>query len=144
MMPAALALAGASDFPSSRNGRGTHRAKLAHEACRAACAREDADHDLWQANLGLRIVGGEDPVAGQRDFKANAERGAGQTQAIGLPPLFVLGSMPARSILRRVAWIFMMPAKIEAAGSSPPSSFICWQARSGPSRRQSCLCRRSG
>ena len=68
-----------------------HRAKLAHEACRAACAREDANHDLWQANLGLWIVGGEDPVAGQGDFKANAERRAWQNAGNRLAALEGLG-----------------------------------------------------
>ncbi len=48
----------------------------------------------------------------------------GRTDAIGLPPLLVLASMPARSILRNRAWICMMPAKRPTAGSAPASAFI--------------------
>ena len=48
----------------------------------------------------------------------------GRAEAIGLPPLLVLASMPARSILRSRACIFIVPSNSPCAGSSPASSRI--------------------
>ena len=46
----------------------------------------------------------------------------GSAAAIGLPPRLVLGSMPASSIFRMMAWMRMMPSKRPRAGSSPAPS----------------------
>ena len=48
----------------------------------------------------------------------------GKTLAIGLPPLFVLGSIPARSILRSMAWIFEMAENNACAGAWPACDVI--------------------
>ena len=63
-------------FQQQRRGR--HRAHLARQTRGAARTREDADHDLRQADLGLWIVGCKDAVTAKRDFQANAKRRAGQ------------------------------------------------------------------
>ena len=58
--------------------RSRHRAQLAGQTGGAAHAREDANHDFRQANLGLWIVRRKNAVTGQRDLKANAQCSARQ------------------------------------------------------------------
>ncbi len=48
----------------------------------------------------------------------------GSAAAIGLPPVFFLKSIPASSIFRSRACIFIVPSKRPRAGSSPASSFM--------------------
>ena len=48
----------------------------------------------------------------------------GRADAIGLPPLLVFLSMPARSILRSNPCIRIVPSNRPLAGSSPASAFI--------------------
>ena len=58
--------------------RGGHRAHHPDEAGGAAGAGEDADQDLGEADPGLRIVGHEAAVAGERDLGADAGGEAGE------------------------------------------------------------------
>ena len=73
-----------AELAFQQEGRGHHGAEFAHKAGGAARAGEDADHDFRQADLGLGIIGGDDAVAGQRQFKADAKGGAGQRGHDGL------------------------------------------------------------
>jgi hypothetical protein len=81
-----LGLFGRDELAFQKEGGRRHRAQLADEAGGAARAGEDADHDLREADLGLRVVGGDDAVAGKRQFQPDAERGAGQGRDDGLGP----------------------------------------------------------
>ncbi len=68
-------------------GGGGHCAQHAGQARGATGAREYADLDLGQADLGLGIVGDDDPVACQRQFETDAEPGARQGGADRLAAL---------------------------------------------------------
>ena len=77
-----------------QEGGGSQRPHLAHQPCRAARAGENADHDLGQADLCLWIVGGNDAVAGQRQFQTNAKGGSRQGRDNRLAALQGLGIHP--------------------------------------------------
>jgi hypothetical protein len=117
-----LRLPGVQHLAFQKHRGRLHCADHAGIADRAAAAGEDADEDLRQADLGLGIVGHEAAVTGERDLGADARTGAGMAQATGLPPLLVLGSMPARSSFRRMRWPFMVKSNSPWAGSSPASA----------------------
>ncbi len=95
--------------------RRRHRAHLAHQPRRAAHAGEDADHDLGQADLGLRVVGREDAVAGQRNLVADAKGGAGQGGGDGLAAFQRLRVHAGTFDLAQDGVLFHQPVE-EAAG----------------------------
>ena len=122
MTPAALALAGLFDLPSSSSGAAAmapsfHDRRVVPPAPgkmptlisgRPICARGlSAAKMRWHDNGSSRPM----PIAVP-----------GRAAAIGLPPFCVLRSMPASSIFLSSACIAMMPSNRPCAGLSPALS----------------------
>jgi hypothetical protein len=80
----ALGVPGRGELAFQKEGGRHHRAQLARQPRGAARAGEDADHDLGQADLGLRVVGGDDAVTGEREFQPDPQRGSRQGRDDGL------------------------------------------------------------
>mmetsp|Transcript_18489 Transcript_18489/g.30183 ORF Transcript_18489/g.30183 Transcript_18489/m.30183 type:complete len:231 (+) Transcript_18489:3070-3762(+) len=124
MRPARLAASGALSLPSSRKG----------EAPIAPSIRVRRVVPPAPGKMPTRISGRPRRALGLLATKVRCvARGSsrpmptavpGMAEAIGLPPFWVLGSMPASSILRSRPCIFMVPSKRPLAASSPALSFI--------------------
>ncbi len=107
--------------------RRRHGAHLAHQARGAACAGEDADHDFRQADLGLGVVGGKDPVAGQRDFETDPQRGTRQRSGNRLAALVGLGVHPGAFDLAQDAVAFH--GEVEQAFGRVVTGFLADRAK---------------
>ena len=123
-MPADFAFAGASNLPSSRNG----------DAAMAPILRTKRVVPPAPGKMPTMISGRPTFALGLSAQKMRCVASGssspiptavpGRTEATGLPPLLVFGSMPARSILRSSVWMLMMPSNRPVAGFSPASIFI--------------------
>ena len=61
-----------------QEGRGAHDTHHADQPGGPAGARKEADHDLGQADLGTRVLGGDAVVAGKAKLEPDSHRGAGR------------------------------------------------------------------
>ena len=75
-------------------GRSPQRPEFAHQPCGATGTGENPHHDLRQPDPGTRRVGGDDAVAGQRQFQPDPQRGAGQRRHDRFGPQQGLGINP--------------------------------------------------
>ncbi len=122
--PADFALRGSESLPSRRKG----------EAAMAPILRASRVVPPMPGKMPTRISGRPILALGSSAQKMRWQASGisspmpsavpGRAAAMGLPPLLVFASMPARSIFRRMAWERMRPSKRPRAGSSPASSFI--------------------
>ena len=122
--PAALAFTGSFSLPSSNKG----------EAAIAPNLRTNRVVPPAPGKIPTRISGRPILALGLSAAKIRWQASGisnpipsavpGRAAAIGLPPFSVLGSVPARSIRRKMACIPITPSNSPRAGSSPASSRI--------------------
>mmetsp|Transcript_28960 Transcript_28960/g.55424 ORF Transcript_28960/g.55424 Transcript_28960/m.55424 type:complete len:253 (+) Transcript_28960:1737-2495(+) len=124
MMPAALAFLGSTILPCSRNGEAAMAPIMRMKRVVPPMPGKIPTMISGRPILAFGLSAAKMRWVASGNSRPMPSAVPGRAEAIGLPPLLVLGSMPARSILRRNLWPIMVKSNSACAGSSPASARI--------------------
>ena len=122
--PAALDLSGDSILPSSNSDDAPSRPSLRTRRVVPPAPGKMPTMISGRPILALGLLAAKMRCVARGSSNPMPAAVPGRAAAMGLPPLLVLASMPARSILRSRPCICIVPSNRPLAGSSPALSFI--------------------